>query len=185
MNDVTQILARIERNEGKASEELLPLVYDELRRLAAAKMANEQPGQTLQPTALVHEAWLRVAGGQNQHWNSRNHFFMAAAEAMRRILVDRARQKASLKRAGNQHRVPLENLDLAIHADSETLLLVQEALERLKTVDLMKARLVEPCFFAGLGLVEAAQVLGVSHPTAKRHWAYAKAWLFDEIERLR
>jgi RNA polymerase sigma factor (TIGR02999 family) len=182
---VTQILGRIEKGDGAASAELLPLVYEELRKLAACRMAQEAPGNTLQPTALVHEAWLRIAGKQDQHWNSRNHFFMAAAEAMRRILVERARQKSRLKRGGDQQRVPLEELDLAVNADSETLLLVEEALERLNAADPVKARLVELRFFTGLSLEDAAQVLGVSTPTAKRYWAYARAWLFQEIERLR
>lgn len=185
MTPVTQILGRIEKGDGAASAELLPLVYEELRKLAACRMAQEAPGNTLQPTALVHEAWLRIAGKQDQHWNSRNHFFMAAAEAMRRILVERARQKSRLKRGGDQQRVPLEELDLAVNADSETLLLVDEALERLKAADPVKARLVELRFFTGLSLEEAGQVLGVSTPTAKRYWAYARAWLFQEIERLR
>lgn len=185
MTPVTQILGRIEKGDGAASAELLPLVYEELRKLAACRMAQEAPGNTLQPTALVHEAWLRIAGKQDQHWNSRNHFFMAAAEAMRRILVERARQKSRLKRGGDQQRVPLEELDLAMNADSETLLLVEEALERLNAADPVKARLVELRFFTGLSLEDAAQVLGVSTPTAKRYWAYARAWLFQEIERLR
>src|SRR5258708_18724 len=183
MSDVTQLLDRIEKGDGTAAEQLLPLVYDQLRHLAASKMAQERPGHTLQPTALVHEAWLRIAVNPDQHWNSRNHFFMAAAEAMRRILVERARQKARLKRGGGQQRVPLEELDLATIADSETLLLVDEALERLKAADPIKARLVELRFFTGLSIEDAAQVLGVSAPTAKRYWAYARAWLFQEIER--
>src|ERR1041385_2474021 len=185
MNDVTQILDRVERGGGKPAEELLPLVYEQLRHLAAAKMAQEAPGNTLQPTALVHEAWLRVAGKENQHWNSRNHFFMAAAEAMRRILIERARQKSRQKRGGRQERGPLEELDLAVNADSETLLLVEEALEKLKASDPNKASIVELRFYTGLRLDEAAQVLGISTPTAKRYWAYARAWLFQEIERLR
>ena len=185
MSDVTQILERVERGDSKAAEELLPLVYEELRKLAAHKMGNERPGQTLQPTALVHEAWLRIAGEQHQHWNSRNHFFMAAAEAMRRILVERARSKSRRKRGGGQQRVPLEDLDLAIHSDDETLLLVEEALVLLAAHDPLKARLVELRFFAGLSLQEAAQALEVSLPTAKRYWAYARAWLFQEIERIR
>lgn len=178
-------MARIEQGDGDAADELLPLVYEELRKMAAARMAHEPPGQTLQPTALVHEAWLRLADGQPQHWNSRNHFFMAAAEAMRRILVERARRKARLKRGGGQQRVPLEELDLAVNSDSETLLLVEEALERLAAQDPVKAELVSLRFFVGLSLAEAAPVLGVSEPTAKRYWAYARAWLFQEIERLR
>jgi RNA polymerase sigma factor (TIGR02999 family) len=185
MDEVTQLLERVEHGDGHAAAELLPLVYEQLRDLAAAKMVQEPPGQTLQPTALVHEAWLRLAGSQDQHWNSRNHFFMAAAEAMRRILVERARQKARLKRGGGQERVPLDKLDLAVNSDSETLLLVEEALERLAAQDPLKAKLVSLRFFAGLTLAEAAPVLGVSEPTAKRYWAYARAWLYQEIERLR
>ena len=182
---VTQILAAVGAGDKHAAEELLPLVYAELRRLAAARMAHEAPGQTLQPTALVHEAWLRLVGNSQQHWNSRNHFFMAAAEAMRRILIERARRKRRLKRGGGQQPVPLEDLDLAINADSETLLLVDEAMAGLRALDPVKARLVELRFFTGLGLEEAAQVLGISHPTAKRYWSYARAWLFQEIQKLR
>ena len=185
MSEVTQLLARVEQGDRDAADELLPLVYEELRMMAAARMAHEPPGQTLQPTALLHEAWLRLADGQPQHWNNRNHFFMAAAEAMRRILVERARRKARLKRGGGQQRVPLEELDIAVNSDSETLLLVEEALERLAAQDPVKAKLVSLRFFVGLSLAEAAPVLGVSEPTAKRYWAYARAWLFQEIERLR
>lgn len=185
MDETTRILDRIEKGDPTAAAELLPLVYEQLRRLAAFKMAQEASGNTLQPTALVHEAWLRLAAGESQHWNSRNHFFMAAAEAMRRILIERARQKGRLKRGAGQQRVPLEELDLAVHADSETLLLVEEALEKLAADDPIKARLVELRFFTGLTLEEAAQVLGVSTPTAKRYWAYARARLFQEVERLR
>ena len=185
VSEVTRILQSIENGEARAAEELLPLVYEELRRLAAHRMSGEAPGHTLQPTALVHEAWLRLAGADGQRWNSRNHYFMAAAEAMRRILIERARQKARLKRGGDRERVPLEELEQAIDADADTLLLVEEALERLAATDRPKAELVKLRFFAGLNLEEAANVLGVSHPTAKRHWAYARAWLFQEIERLR
>jgi RNA polymerase sigma factor (TIGR02999 family) len=185
MPEITRILERVEQGDGKAAEELLPLVYDELRKLAAARMAQEAAGQTLQATALVHEAWLRLVGAPEQNWNSRNHFFMAAAQAMRRILIERARQKSRLKRGGDQQRVPLDELDLATNADSETLLLVEEAMGRLADADPVKARLVELRFFTGLSLAEAAPVLGISEPTAKRYWAYARAWLFQEIERLR
>ncbi len=185
MSEVTQILERVEQGDGQAATDLLPLVYEQLRALAAAKMAQEAPGQTLQPTALVHEAWLRLTGEPNRHWSGRNHFFMAAAEAMRRILVERARHKARLKRGGGQRRVPLEELDLAVNSDSETLLLVEEALERLAALDPVKAKLVTLRFFTGLSLADAATVLGVSEPTAKRYWAYARAWLFQEITRLR
>jgi RNA polymerase sigma factor (TIGR02999 family) len=185
MSDVTRILQSIERGDPKAAEELLPLVYDQLRKLASHHMAQEAAGHTLQPTALVHEAWLRLVEAPGQNWNSRNHFFMAAAQAMRRILIERARQKGRLKRGGDQQRVPLEELDVATNADSETLLMIEEAMERLAEADPTKAKLVELRFFTGLSLEEAAQVLGVSTPTAKRYWAYARAWLFQEIERLR
>jgi RNA polymerase sigma factor (TIGR02999 family) len=185
MSDVTHILERVERGDSQAAEELLPLVYEELRRLATHKMALEAPGHTLQPTALVHEAWLRLVGAPAQDWHSRGHFFMAAAQAMRRILIERARQKSRLKRGGDQQRVPLEELELAGNADSETLLLVEDALQRLAKDDPVKARLVELRFFTGLSIEEAAQVLDISAPTAKRYWAYARAWLFQEIERLR
>ena len=185
MSDVTLILERAQTGDRQAAAELLPLVYEELRKLAAQRMSQEAPGNTLQPTALVHEAWLRLVGDRQQHWNSRNHFFMASAEAMRRILIERARQKGRLKRGGDQDRVALDELDLAIHADSETFLLVAEALERLTAQDPVKAKLVELRFFVGLTLEEAAKVLGVSEPTAKRYWAYARAWLFHEIEHLR
>ena len=185
MGDVTQILERVEKGDGKAAEELLPLVYEELRQLAGAKMAQEAAGHTLQPTALVHEAWLRLVGAPEQNWNSRNHFFMAAAQAMRRILIERARQKSRLKRGGDQRRVALEDLDKPSDADSETLVLVEEALQRLAQNDPEKARLVELRFFTGLTLEEAARVLGISPTTAKRYWAYARAWLFQEIEQLR
>jgi len=185
MSDVTKILERVERGDARAAEELLPLVYEELRKLATHKMSLEAFGHTLQPTALVHEAWLRLVGAPAQDWNSRGHFFMAAAQAMRRILIERARSKSRLKRGGDHQRVPLEELELAEHADSETLLLVEEALQRLAKEDPVKARLVELRFFTGLSNEEAAEVLGVSTPTAKRYWAYARAWLFQEIERLR
>lgn len=185
MSDVTQILERVEKGDGKAAEELLPLVYEELRKLAAHKMSHEAAGHTLQPTALVHEAWLRLVSGPAQDWNSRNHFFMAAAQAMRRILIERARHKSRLKRGGDHQRVALEALDIATNADSDTLLLVEEALEQLTKADPVKAKLVELRFFTGLSLEEAAQILGVSTPTAKRYWAYARAWLFQEVERLR
>ena len=185
MNDVTLILERVERGDAQAADELLPLVYEELRRLATHRMAHEAPGNTLQPTALVHEAWLRLVGAPAQDWHSRNHFFMAAAQAMRRILIERARQKSRLKRGGDQERVPLETLELAANADSDTLMLVEEALQRLAKEDPVKARLIELRFFTGLSIEEAARVLEISAPTAKRYWAYARAWLFQEIERLR
>ncbi len=185
MPEITRILERVEKGDTNAAGELLPLVYEELRKLAAYNMAHEPAGHTLQPTALVHEAWLRLTGAPHQDWNSRNHFFMAAAQAMRRILIERARQKSRLKRGGDQQRVPLEELELATDADSETLLLVEEAMERLAEADPIKAKLVELRFFTGLNIEEAAKVLEISTPTAKRYWAYARAWLFQEIDRLR
>src|SRR4030095_6690481 len=150
MSQVTQLLDAAARGDSQAADDLLPLVYKELRRLAAARTANEAAGHTLQPTALVHEAWLRLVQSPNQHWNGRNHFFMAAAEAMRRILVERARQKRRLKRGADRQRVPLEDLGLAVHADSENLLLIEEALERLTTHHAVKAELVKLRFFVGL-----------------------------------
>lgn len=163
--------------------ELLPLVYDELRKLAAHKMAHESPGQTLQATALVHEAWLRL-GGAERGWNNRTHFFAAAAEAMRRILIDNARRKKAVRHGGNVERVMLdpESPELAAPMDDDQLLALNEALERLVAHDARKAELVKLRFFAGLTLPEAAMVLGLSMPTAKRHWAYARAWLYREIK---
>jgi len=184
MTDVTRILNAIEQGNEKATDELLPLVYQELRRLAAWRMAQEAPGQTLQPTALVHEAYLRLLQGQNPGWNGRKHFFNAAAEAMRRILVEHAREKHQLKRGGGRKRVPLDELQVATDADSETLLLMEEALTRLATTDPLKADIVKLRFFVGLNNAELAQTLGVSEPTVKRHWAYARAWLYQEIGKL-
>ena len=185
MHEVTRILNAIEAGEPRAAEQLLPLVYDELRHLAASRLAREMPGQTLQPTALVHEAWLRLGGAGGPHWTSRNHFFKAAAEAMRRILVERARRKGAIKRGGDQEHVRLQDLDVATRADSETLLLIEEALERLALVDPVKTELVKLRFFVGLENREAAAVLGLSEQTVKRYWVYARAWLYQEIERLR
>lgn len=185
MSEATRILNAMEQGDPKAAEALLPPVYDELRRLAAHQLANEAPGHTLQATALVHEAWLRLQEGGNSRWNSRNHFFQAAAEAMRRILVEHARHKRALKCAGSHQRVPLEQVDVATNADSETVLLVEEALERLAATDPVKAEVVKLRFFVGLSAEETGQVLGLSEPTVKRHWAYARAWLYQEIERLR
>jgi RNA polymerase sigma factor (TIGR02999 family) len=171
------------RPMAQSQEEWLPLVYDELRKLAAQKMANEAPGQTLQATALVHEAWLRLGGDQQPAWDNRGHFFTAAAEAMRRILIDRARRRKAVRHGGEARRVSLEDLELAAEADDEPLLAVHEALDRLAVHDAAKAELVKLRFFAGLTMEQAAQVLGFSEPTAKRHWAYARAWLYREINR--
>jgi RNA polymerase sigma factor (TIGR02999 family) len=181
VSDVTNILEAIQRGDSKAADELLPLVYDELRRVAAYKMAQESPGHTLQPTALVHEAWMRLAGNENPRWQNRAHFFGAAAEAMRRILIDNARRKKAVRHGGGQQRVELEEANIAAAMEDDQLLAVHEALERLEKVDKVKAELVKLRYFAGLTIAEAAQVLGVSEPTAKRYWAYARAWLYREI----
>jgi RNA polymerase sigma factor (TIGR02999 family) len=181
MSEVTQILEAIRRGEEKAADELLPLVYEELRRLAAQKMALETPGQTLQPTALVHEAWLRLAGRDNRKWNDRTHFFAAAAEAMRLILVDNARRKRTQRHGGGQQRVELADIAVAAAPNDDQLLAVNEALEKFAAQDKQKAELVKLRYFVGMTLEEAAEVLGISEPTAKRHWAYARAWLYQEI----
>ncbi len=182
MSDVTRILNAIEHGDRKAADELLPLVYEELRKLATYKMANESPGQTLQPTALVHEAWLRVAGNENQKWDGRGHFFAAAAEAMRRILIDRARRKKAVRHGGMLHRTEVELGDLTAPTQDDELLAVHEALDKFAAVDKQKAELVKLRYFAGLTIEQAAEVLGVSAPTAKRYWAYARAWLYREVQ---
>jgi RNA polymerase sigma factor (TIGR02999 family) len=166
-----------------SQDEWLPLVYDELRQLAAQKMAREAPGQTLQATALVHEAWLRLGGDRQPAWENRAHFFAAAAEAMRRILIDRARRAHALRRGGGARPISLDTLELAAEADDDQLLAVHEALEALAAHDAAKAELVKLRFFAGLTIEEAGRVLGLSEATAKRQWAYARAWLFREINR--
>ena len=181
MSDVTQVLQAIQKGDAKAAEELLPMVYEELRRVAANKMAHEAPGQTLQPTALVHEAWLRLVGNEDARWENRAHFFGAAAEAMRRILIDRARRKHARRHGGGQHRVDLEGLELPAAADDDQLLAVHEALDKLETQDRIKADLVKLRYFVGMTIEEAAEVLGISEPTAKRYWRYARAWLYHEI----
>ncbi|MBM3882157.1 MAG: sigma-70 family RNA polymerase sigma factor [Verrucomicrobia bacterium] len=182
MSEVTPILDRVEQGEAKAAEELLPLVYEELRKLAAHKMAQEPPGHTLQPTALVHEAWLRlVRQPAPQRWDSRGHFFAAAAEAMRRILVENARRKARLKRGGQWDRIPLEQVQMATDSDPATLLSIDEAYQRLAAEHPEAAAVVRMRFFVGLSLPEAAQALSMSETTAKRHWTFARAWLFGEL----
>ena len=183
MSDVTRILNAIGGGDSKAAQDLLPLVYEELRKLAAHKMANEAPGQTLQPTALVHEAWLRLVGTENPQFEGRGHFFAAAAEAMRRILIDRARQKLSLKRGAGAARVNLEDLEVASAADDDTLLAVDEALTKLAREDPDSAEFIKLRFFAGMTNEEAAQALGIPERTARRHWSFARAWLFREIQR--
>jgi RNA polymerase sigma factor (TIGR02999 family) len=183
MGDLTTILQRVERGEATA-EELLPLIYEELRKLAAMKMAHEPPGQTLQPTALVHEAYLRLLGQEQQTWQNSRHFFSAAAEAMRRILVERARRKARQRHGGGWVRVDIEEISVASEEDEETLLFVNDALERLALKDPVCAELINLRFFAGIPNHEAARLLGLSERTAKRNWAYARAWLTREIGRL-
>ena len=182
MSEATQILQAIEQGDAKAAEQLLPLVYDKLRKLAAHKMANEVPGQTLQPTALVHEAYLRLVGAKDRQWNSRGHFFAAAAEAMRRILVENARRKQRVKHGGAMQRIDLTTLDVAIITHDEHLLAVDEALDKLAARDPLGAQLIKLRFFAGLSNVDAARMLGIPERTAKRTWAYARAWLYEELK---
>jgi len=182
MNEVTQILSDIEAGDPRAAEQLLPLVYDELRRLAAEKLAHERPNQTLQATALVHEAYLRLADVEKvQHWNSRGHFFAAAAEAMRRILIENARGKAREKRGGGWRRVDFEELDVTTSVTPDQLVALDDALVRLAALDPLAGELVKLRYFAGLALDQAAAVLGVSTATAYRHWAYARAWLHSDL----
>lgn len=181
VSELTVILRRVDQGDPNAANELLPLVYAELRKLAAQKMARESPGQTLQPTALVHEAWLRLGGDDQPTWQNRAHFFAAAAEAMRRILIDNARRKNYLRHGGGQERVNLDGLDLAAAMDDEQLLGLNEALDQLAEHDGQKADLVKLRFFTGLTNAQVAQVLGISEPTVKRHWAYARAWLFRRL----
>lgn len=181
MSNVTQILTAIEQGDAKAADKLLPLVYEELRRLAAHKMSHELPGQTLQATALVHEAYLRLVGSEARNWNSRTHFFSASAEAMRRILIDNARKKRRLKRGGAQKKLGLEDVELAIEAPSDDLIALDEALTKLASKDKVKADLVKLRYFAGLTLEQAADILGLSTTSAKRQWTYARAWLYRQI----
>jgi RNA polymerase sigma factor (TIGR02999 family) len=182
MSDVTHILSAIERGDPQAAEQLLPLVYEELRKLAAQKLAHEAPGQTLQATALVHEAYLRLVDGDRaQHWDSRGHFFAAAAEAMRRILIDQARRKRRPKHGGDRKRVDLNEALSLSDASHDDLLALDEALEKLALEEPAKAALVKLHYFAGLSLEEAGRVLGISQRTAKRHWSYARAWLYAAI----
>jgi RNA polymerase sigma factor (TIGR02999 family) len=186
MSDVTQILSAIERGDPQAAAQLLPLVYDGLRRLAAQKLAHEKPGQTLDATALVHEAYLRLVGDQpaaqtTDHWNSRGHFFAAAAEAMRRILVDSARRKRRTKHGGDRKRLPLDELSAATDDRGEDLLALDEALSLLTQHEPVKAELVKLRYFAGLSLEEAAACLDISPATAKRYWAVARAWLYNAL----
>lgn len=185
MSDITRVLSAENNGDPRAAEQLLPLVYDELRKLAAQKLARERPGQTLQATALVHEAWLRIAGDDPHTWNGRAHFFGAAAEAMRRILIDHARHKLALRHGGGLERVDAEGTgrELASPVGSEgEMLAVHEALDRLGARDPRKAELVKLRYFAGLSIEEVAEALGISEATAKRDWVYARAWLGREIQ---
>ncbi len=183
MREITQILNAIDQGDRHAAEQLLPLVYDELRKLAAQKLAQEKPGQTLQATALVHEAYLRLVDGeQAKHWDSRGHFFAAAAEAMRRILVERARHKTSQKAGGGRHRIDLAEVEPAVEEADEELLALSEALDKLEKVDKRKADVVKLRFFAGLTNEQAAAELGISPSTAANDWAYARSWLRLEMD---
>jgi len=184
VSDVTRILEAAQQGDPTVADQLLPLVYEELRRLAAQRMANEAAGHTLQPTALVHEAWLRLVGHDAQvQFANRAHFFAAAAEAMRRILIERARRKSADKRGGDWQRIDLDRVEIAAEADDDTLLLVNEALEKLAREDAKAAEIAKLRFFGGLTLEEAAQVLGVTERTANRYWAFARVWLFDEMRK--
>ena len=186
--EITLLLRRAEQGDGQAADRILPLVYEELRKLAASKMAREAPGQTLQATALVHEAWLRLGGEAQPDWKNRAHFFAAAAEAMRRILIENARRKGRIRHGGGLEKVSADRTGFDIAAaelDDEELLLLDEALTQLAAHDPRKAALVKHWFFAGLTIEQAAEVLGVSARTAHRDWLYARAWLTNEIERLR
>lgn len=182
MSDATLLLSAVEQGDPKAAEQLLSLVYEELRRLAAFKMSQEAPGQTLQPTALVHEAWLCLVGNRNPTFNDRNHFFSAAAEAMRRILIDRARRRHTQRHGGNYEHVDLDGFELAAPDPDDQLLAVHEALDRLALEYPVQAELVKLRYFAGMTNEEVSQVLGVSVSTAKNYWVFARAWLLNEIE---
>jgi RNA polymerase sigma factor (TIGR02999 family) len=188
MNEVTRVLSAIEAGDPQAAEQLLPLVYDELRRLAAQRLADEGPGHTLQPTALVHEAYLKLVGADPQQpWNGRVHFFAAAAEAMRRILIDHARRKHRARRGGGKKRVELGDMDdiemVTERGQADELLALDEALTQLAVADPRRAELVRLRYFAGLTLEQAAELLGISRATADRHWAFARAWLYDALTR--
>ena len=182
MSEVTRILSQIESGDPSAAEQLLPLVYEELRKLASSRLVHEKPGQTLEATALVHEAYIRLVDGrQAQHWNNRGHFFAAAAEAMRRILIEAARSKGRVKRGGDWRRVDFERLDVAASISPDQLIDLDEALERLAAIDHLAGELVKLRYFGGLALDEAAAALNISQATAYRHWAYARAWLHTEL----
>lgn len=184
MSDVTRILSQIESGDPTAAEKLLPLVYDELRKLAAARLAHENPGQSQQATALVHDAYIRLVDvAEPQAWNSRGHFFAAAAEAMRRILINRARDKHRFKRGGHMHKIDLDHIEIALETPAEELLALDEALVLLAKENEACAKLVKLRFFAGMSIQDAAQVLGISTSTANRYWVYSRAWLFAALQQ--
>ncbi len=183
MSDVTRILFAIEQGDARAVDKLLPVVYDELRLLAAQKMSQERPGQTLQATALVHEAYIRLVGSENQQWSGRTHFFAAAAESMRRILIENARRKQRQKHGGGHQRVDLDDAEISIEEPSTNLIALDEALTKLAEEEKTVAELVKLRYFAGLTLSQAAEIIGVSRRTADRYWAYARAWLYQEINK--
>lgn len=183
MSEVTQILERARQGDPTAAAELLPLVYQELRKAAAYQMAGQPAGHTLQPTALVHEAWVRVTGNKDARFAGRTHFFAAAAEAMRHILIDSARRKRALRHGGNLARVDIETVEIAAQADDDELLAVHEVLDKLAAEEPQKAELAKLRYFIGMTFEEAAEALGISVATAKRHWAYARAWLYEEIQK--
>ncbi len=183
MSDVTRLLEAAQQGDPAAADQLLPLVYEELRRLAAHKMAAEKPGQTLQATALVHEAYLRLAGGPAQAWQGRAHFFAAAAEAMRRILVENVRRKRALRHGGGHQRMDIDAVEIAAERDDDNLIAVNDSLEKFAARDPEKAALVKLRYFVGLSTEEAAAALGISERTAKRHWAFARAWLLRDLDR--
>lgn len=182
MTDVTRILNAIEGGDQKATDELLPLVYDELRLIAAHKLSHEKPGQTLQSTALVHEAYMRMVGSDSRGWDNKKHFFAAAAEAMRRILIENARRKQRIKHGGNLKRVGTLDFDLPIQSPVEDLLALDEALSKFAEEEPRKAELIQLCYFGGLSLEQAAESLDITRSTAYRHWSYARAWLFTEMQ---
>lgn len=183
MSDITRILTAIEQGDARAADELLPLVYEELRRLAAQKMSQEKPGQTLQATALVHEAYIRLIGSDDRDWSGKTHFFAAAAEAMRRILIENARRKHCLKRGGTLQKIDFEDANIATESASEDIVALDEALSKLAREDPVKADLVKLRYFAGLTIEQAANILNISRATADRYWSYSRAWLFDEINK--
>jgi RNA polymerase sigma factor (TIGR02999 family) len=181
VSEITRIINAIESGDANSAKVLLPLVYEELRRLAAHKMANEASGQTLQATALVHEAWLKLTANENVHWQGRAHFFGAAAEAMRRILIDNARRKRTVRHGGGMERLAISDLEIADLAEEDEIIALSEALETFTNEDKEKAQLVKLRYFVGLTIEQAAEVMGISVSTANRWWAYSRAWLYDEI----